>query len=329
MPATAARSSTERFFPARVPRPSNVGTTHILDRLGPQHAAELDYLAPFIDIAKIGWGLPLLLPRDTLRKRVRAYHQHSIEVCTGGTLLEYAVANDRVREFLDDARGIGFDAVEISTGVVDLAPSHLERLARAAAERGLSYFLEVGRKDPHYQLSLKETITHLSHARSLRPRKVIVASGETGRGVGIYENDGSVKWGWVRSILAEHPLESLIFEAPQESQQVQLVRELGPGVNLGHVALPSVAVLASERLGLGGEASGPARLTQPVKGPPATKFLVLLLERYRSLDPTQMVKLSRLPRRTVRNALDLLLKQGIVKESVSLEDSRRREYRLR
>jgi phosphosulfolactate synthase len=328
---TASRSAKTSFFPADAPataRPRITGVTHVLDRLDAISRDELAYLAPYVDVAKIGWGLPLLLPRSKVRDRIKLYHEFHVEVSTGGTLLEYAVTHDRVPHLLNEARELGFDIVEISSGIIELSAAQIERLARAARERSLEFFIEVGKKDTHYQLSLKETIAQIGHARSLQPRKVIIESRESGRGVGIYDSDGAIKWDWVRSILAEHPGQDLIFEAPQESQQVQLIRELGSDVNLGNVSLRSVAPLASERLGLRGETFGTIRTAKGVKGPPAAKFLFFLLETYHGLDQSQLAQMSRLPRRTVQSALESLLKQGLVEESVSLHDSRRREYRL-
>jgi phosphosulfolactate synthase len=331
MAIAASRTSKTTFFPAEAPpaqRPRITGVTHVLDRLDGLSRDELSYLAPYIDVAKIGWGLPLLLPRAKVRDRIKLYHEFGVEVSTGGTLLEYAVTHDRVPHLLNEARELGFDIVEISSGIIELSTAQIERLAKAAKERSLEFFIEVGKKDTHYQLSLKETVAQIGHARGLQPRKVIVESRESGRGVGIYDSDGAIKWDWVRSILAEHPGQDLILEAPQESQQVQLIRELGSDVNLGNVSLRSVAPLASERLGLRGETFGTIRTAKGVKGPPAAKFLFFLLETYHGLDQSQLAQMSRLPRRTVQSALESLLKQGLVEESVSLHDSRRREYRL-
>jgi phosphosulfolactate synthase len=329
--AIASTRGKTSFFPPeapRVQRPRSTSVTHVLDRLNLVTAEEIADLAPYIDVAKIGWGLPLLLPRDRVRARIKLYQEEGIEVSTGGTLLEYAYAQNRVSTFLDEARGLGFDLIEISSGILELAPAQIARLADAVRERGLPYFIEVGKKDTQHQLSLKETILQIAHARTLSPRKVIIESRESGRGVGIYDSDGAIKWDWVRSILAEHPREELIFEAPMESQQVQLLRELGADVNLGNVALNSVAPLASERLGLRGETFGTIRTSKSVKGPPAAKFLYFLLQTYRGLDQSQLAQMSRLPRRTVQSALESLRQQGLVQESISLHDSRRREYRL-
>jgi len=329
--SSAAAKSKNAFFPAEAPRvvrPRTVGITHVLDRLQGLHKDELNYLAPYFDVAKIGWGLPLLLPREKVRERVHLYHEVGVEVCTGGTLLEYAVAHDRAPQMMDESRNLGFDLIEISSGIIELSFVQIERLADAARKRSLGFFIEVGKKDPQHQLSLKETNAQIAHARTLNPKRVIIESRESGRGVGIYDSDGAIKWDWVRSILSEHPAEELIFEAPQENQQVQLLRELGAEVNLGNVAIGSVAPLASERLGLRGETFGMIRHARPIGGPPAAKFLYFLLETYRGLDQTQLAHMSRLPRRTVQSALESLRRQGLVQETISLHDSRRREYRL-
>ncbi len=300
----------------------------VLDRLGGLNLAELEYLAPYFDVAKFGWGLPLLLTREKVRQRVKAYHDVGVEVSTGGTLLEYAVVHDRVNQMLDESRELGFNLVEISSGIIELSTHQIERLAEQVKRRSLDYFVEVGKKDPQHQLSLKETNSQIAHARTLKPRRVILESRESGRGVGIYDSDGAIKWDWVRSILAESPAEDLLIEAPLETQQVQLLRELGAEANLGNVAMASVAPLASERLGLRGDTFGTIRHSRNVRGPPAAKFLYFLLETYRGLDQTQLAHMSRLPRRTVQSALESLRRQGLVQEAISLHDSRRREYRL-
>ncbi len=319
------------FFPDEVPkqsRPRTAGITHVLDRLQAVDEGELAYLAPYIDIVKVAWGMPLLLRRDRVRQRIRKYHDHGIEVSTGGTLLEYAVSQDRVNQMIDEARELGFDLIEVSSGVLDLSSQQIERLTEAVRRRGLEFFIEVGKKDPQRQLSLKETSSQVAFARGLGPRGVILEGADTGRGVGIFDVNGQIKWDWVRSILSEHPLEELLFEAPMETQQMQLLHELGADVNLGNIPLPIVSSLASERLGLRGETFGKIRHVRNVRGPPAAKFLYFLLETHHGLDQTQLAHMSRLPRRTVQSALESLRRQGLVQEAISLNDSRRREYRL-
>jgi phosphosulfolactate synthase len=331
MAAPAHRKGVPTFFPSDPPipaRPRKIGVTHVLDRLDPLSEEALRPLARYIDVVKIGWGLPLLLPREIVRKRVIFYHELGVEVSTGGTLLEYAVARDRASAAITEAKELGFDIVEVSDGVIELSNAQIAKLAEEVKAHRLDLFIEVGKKNPQNQLSLRETLERIGRARELSPRKVIIESRESGRGVGIYDGEGNIKWDWVRSIVADHPAEELIFEAPHESQQVALLKELGSDTNLGNIALSSVAPLATERLGLRGDTFGNLRSSRPVKGPPATKFLYFLLETYRGLDQSELVRLSRLPRRTVQSGLESLRRQGLVREGVSLVDSRRREYRL-
>ncbi len=331
MAAPARKKAEEPFFLPKLPvvqRPRTAGLTHALDRLEPLTPDFLVEAGPYLDVAKIGWGLPLLLARDRLANRIRMYHDAGVQVATGGTLLEYSIVRDRVKPFFDSVRSVGFDFVEISDGIIDLPPPRVERLAEEARRYGFDIFIEVGKKDPQNQLSLHETVERIEAARQLKPRRVILESRESGRGVGIYDGDGGIKWDWVRTILANHPLAELVIEAPQERQQIGLLVELGAEVNLGNVALSSLFPLATQRLGLRGDTFGTIRSSHQVQGSPATKFVYFLLETYHGLDQSEIVRLSQLPRRTVQSALEDLRKQGLVTESVSLVDSRRRIYRL-
>lgn len=319
------------FFPAEgegKPGKRTVGLTHVLDRFADRPDDEwLGMVAPYTDIVKIGWGLPLLFPREVVRRRVAQYHRHGIEVSTGGTLLEYAVSREQERQAIREAKDLGFDMVEVSEGVLDLTLEQVERLSAEVRSADLGVLIEVGKKDPQRQYSLRETMDRLNHARRQGPRKVILESRESGKGVGIYDQAGNIKWEWVHAIVAGFPMEDIIFEAPREEQQIGLIVEMGPEVNLGNVAPGSIVPLATQRRGMRGDTFGlPVRHAVP-RGPPALKFVYYLIGSHRGLDQGELVALSRLPRRTVQAATKELESQGLIRESVSFRDARRREYR--
>lgn len=319
------------FFPADVPpvaRPRARGITEVLDRLGGVYPDELATLAPYIDVARVGWGLPLLISRDRLKERIRRYHDVGINVSTSSELLEYARVQDRESQFLDEARALGFDIIETAAGQADISDAQLDGVAKAIKDRSLGLVIEVGGRDPARQLSLQELISQLARARSYTPRRVSVPAPEGGRAGGIYDADTGIKYDWLRAIVGDRPLDDLLFEAPLEAQQLYLLQELGQDVNLGGVAFSSVAQLATQRLGLRTEPVAATAGGPEIGGPPAAKFLFYLLERHRGLDQSQLTRLSRLPRRTVQSALESLRKQGLVKESIVMHDSRRREYRV-
>jgi len=319
------------FFPADVApvaRPRSRGITEVLDRLGGVYPDELATLAPYIDVARVGWGLPLLVSRDRLKERIRRYHDVGINVSTSGELLEYAWAQDRVEQFLDEARSLGFDIIETSAGQADIADTQIEGIVKAIKDRGLALVIGVGGRDPSKQLSLQELISQLSRARSYTPRRVSLPAPEGGRAGGIYDADTGIKYDWLRAIVGDRPHDDLLFEAPLEAQQLYLLQELGQEVNIGGVGFTSVAQIATQRLGLVSDTATTTVNGKDIGGPPAAKFLYYLLERHRGLDQSQLTRLSRLPRRTVQSALESLRKQGLVKESIVMHDSRRREYRV-
>ncbi len=292
------------------------------------HLDELGNLAPYIDIARIGWGLPLLVARDRLRERIRRYHDAGIDVSTSSELVDYASARDRLPQFLDEAKALGFDVIEVSAGAPGPGDAALDRVSKAVTSRSLGLVIEVGGRAPSQQLSLQELISQMGRARSFTPRRVALPAPEGGRAGGIYDADTGIKYDWLRAIVGNRPHEDLLFEAPLEAQQTYLLRELGPEVNLGGVAISSVAQLATERMSLAVAPSASQPRGKEIGGPPAAKFLYYLLERHRGLDQGQLVRLSRLPRRTVQSALESLRRQGLVRESIVLHDSRRREYRI-
>ena len=318
-------------FPSRGPEKGKKrtnGITHILDRLeAPLPEEWLPLAAPYIDIVKIGWGLPLLFPREAIRRRIHQYHQQSLEVSTGGTLLEFAIRHGRAGKFVGEAKDLGFDIVEVSEGVIDLTLEQVEQMVDLVRGAGLEVLVEVGKKDVQHQYSLRETMGRLLHARKLSPRKVILESRESGKGVGIYDENGGIKWDWVHAITASMSAEDIIFEAPREEQQIALIKELGSEVNLGNVALDTVFPLASQRLGLRGDTFGlPVHKALP-GGSPAAKFVYYLIENHHGLEQGEIVTISRLPRRTVQLAVKELERQGLIVEGISLRDARRREYR--
>jgi phosphosulfolactate synthase len=302
--------------------------THVLDRLTPRPFDEFEAIRPYVDIVKIGWGLPLLVGRETLRRRIGQFHRLGWEVSTGGTLLEIALAAGEEDRAIAEAKGLGFDLIEVSEGVIDLSPEQVAQTVEKVRARDLEVLVEVGKKNLNNQYSLRETLERVAHARKLGPRKVILESRESGHGVGIFDLEGGIKWDWVHALVSAHPVEELLFEAPLEPQQIGLIVDLGGDVNLGNIAFDSVAPLASQRLGLRGDTFGLPRHHGPVSGSPAAKFVHYLLETHRTLDQGELVRLSRLPRRTVQSALEELKRQGRVSELVNFADARKREYRL-
>lgn len=303
------------------------GITMVLDRLSGLVKEEFEQVSDFVDIVEIGWGLPLVWKEDAISSRIKFYSRHDIKVSMSGTLLEYSVFQNQTESVLSRARRMGFGMIEISDGIIDLTPEQKSKLALLAKSKGFEILIAVGKKDPSAQLSLPETISQIEFAISLDPFKVVLEGRERGRGVGIYDDSGDIRWPMLRTIAKSFDHRSLIFEAPSEAQQAALISEFGSSVNLGNVALGSIAALQSERRGLRFDTFGINRPDEELAGGPSPKFVLFVIRHYQPIDQKEISAMTQLPRRTVQKAIEYLKSKQLITEHPSFEDRRSKVYR--
>jgi phosphosulfolactate synthase len=299
----------------------------VIDRLYGLVKEEFDQVADRVDIIEIGWGLPMIWKEEALSSRIRYYHKSGILVCTSGTILEHSIFHNTLDSTLRKVHKLGFDIVEISDGIIELSAEDKARLAKEVRLAGFDYVIAVGKKDPTAQLSPGETVAQMKAALELNPLKLVLESRERGRGVGIYDESGGVKWNELRTITNQIEQKNIIFEAPAETQQASLIRELGSDVNLGNVALSSIASLESERQGLRFDTFGIDRPERNVAGGPSVKFVLFVIRNYQPVNQQQLVSMTKLPLRTVQKALEQLIKNKMVTEHPDFEDRRSHIYR--
>lgn len=247
-------------LPPREEKPRNKGLTTLLDKgLGYYAALDLvEQAADYIDLIKLGWGTTRLIPEKAVRKKITLYRDNQILVSNGGTILEIAYQQGKTAEFFKSARDIGINAIEVSNGVINMPGGDKQRLIQEAQELGFAVFSEIGKKDPDEDalLSLPERIAEAEHDMQAGASKVIIEAREGGKGLGIYDDRGGVKEGMVASLVAEIGADTIIFEAPEKSQQVYLILHLGVHVNLGNIKPDDVIPLETLRRGLRGDTLG-------------------------------------------------------------------------
>ena len=300
--------------------------TMVIDRMLPGIQESLEWTSGFMTVAKMGWGLPLLLEETEVRKRVQMYRQYGVDVSNGGTMLEIASSKNKTMKALDHILDAGFTVIELSEGVIDIPNREKKMVAEFAREHAMKLHIEVGRKNAGNQLSLEDTIDGINSALDFEPDLVIIEGRETGRSVEIYDNEGHIKWDWVSRIIENFDQSRIMFEAPLEEQQAQLITKLGPYVNLGNVSLLSVLPLQSQRSGFRGDNFGGFAGTGKVSGSPATKFVYHVISSHLSLDQGQIGSITGLNRRTVQIAIDTLVSQQLIRVSSDPRDMRHRIY---
>ena len=306
---------------------SSHGITIVLDRFSGLVKEEFEENAKYVTAVELGWGLPLVWSEKGVTSRVRFYQDLGVKVVMSGTLIEHSILEGSLDPTLLKAEKLGFDTVEVSDGIIEMTLADKAAIVEKVRAAGFEVLYTVGKKDPSAQPSPTELASQIDAGLKLRPSKVVIESRERGRGVGIYDLEGNVRWPLLRSITGAFDHRDLVFQAPSELQQAALILELGPEVNLAHVALGSTASLRSERLGLRYDTFGIDRPREDLKVGPSTKFVLFAIRNYQPVDQKGIASVTQLPRRTIQKALVDLLERKLITEHPSFEDRRSKTYR--
>jgi len=241
-------------LPERTAKPRSRGVTHVIDRGLPIATLEslLDLAGAHIDFIKFGWGTAYVSRH--IRAKVVACREARVCTCVGGTLLELACVQGKMREFVRWADSIGFDGVEVSEGTVELGPGIKTGLIEAMA-RDFVVLAEVGSKDAEATIRASSWATQME-ADLAAGAAFVVAEGRESGTVGLYHPDGRVREPLISALVSRVPADRIIFEAPSPAQQKWFVRQMGVDVNLGNVAPDEVIALETLRRGLRADTAG-------------------------------------------------------------------------
>lgn len=234
-------------------KPRQMGLTMVIDKgLGRSETRGLlDIAAAHIDYWKLPFGTSALYPEATLRRKIRDIRRAGVRVYPGGTFLEIAIVQDKLGPFLDRCFDLGFDTIEVSDGTVPVSPRIRKGAIQAARAIGFNVLTEVGRKDPTDRLSGAEIHRLVVEDLDAGAHHIIVEGRESGQGVGIYDESGRIEEEeFLKMVHAAGDTHRLIWEAPQKSQQEELIRRFGPDVNLGNVPPQEILALEALRRGL-------------------------------------------------------------------------------
>jgi phosphosulfolactate synthase (CoM biosynthesis protein A) len=115
--------------------------------VGQHYLADLlEIMGAYVDGVKYAGGSFALMPRTRVRELNDLVHRHNAYVSTGGWM-EYVLAHGAagdVDRYIGEARELGFDVIELSTGFISLPPDHLVALVKAVRATGLTPKPELG-----------------------------------------------------------------------------------------------------------------------------------------------------------------------------------------
>lgn len=221
---------------------------------------QLRVVGPYVDLAKIAVGSARLYRRDLLIEKVGIYEDAGVHPFLGGQFTEYVVARHglgRVPRFMEEARDLGFFAVEVSDNCIELTDDQRLELIKMGLDTGLHVHGEVGSK-----------LDKADMGELVRQAELMLGAG---CGIVLFEaaelvEAGVANEGSLSAIHASVPPESSMIELPgpwikgvthnHVYEMMQTVLEiLGPDANIGNVSLSEVLELECSRTGIG--TSGP------------------------------------------------------------------------
>jgi phosphosulfolactate synthase len=237
-------------------KPRTSGLTMVIDKGIGLHQMDdlLKNAADYMDVIKLTFGTSAFYDKKLLRKKNEEITHVGIDIMPGGTFLEVAFWQGVVDKYLDRAKELGFSAIEVSDGTIDIDPAMRKDVIKKSVDKGFKVITEVGKKDPKDVLPMALVHRLIAEDISSGAFKVIIEAREAGKGVGIFDKDGRTRKDEMENIIAgvADP-NSLIWEAPLKNQQQDLILRFGLNVNLGNIPPEEILALEALRQGVRGD----------------------------------------------------------------------------
>lgn len=144
--------TTFSFIPraARSTKPRKTGLTEIrgpyYSAYGPRHLADvLETVGAWVDGIKYAGGSFALMPASAVTSMNKLAHDNDVYVSTGGWIENVLrFGPEAVDRYIEEAKTLGFDVIEISTGFISLPTDSLLRLIEKVKSAGLKAKPELG-----------------------------------------------------------------------------------------------------------------------------------------------------------------------------------------
>lgn len=235
-------------------KPRRAGVTMVIDTgLGLSQCGDLLMMADrWIDHWKLSFGTSALMPKPVLAKKLDLIGSAGVLTFPGGTMFEATIVRSHCRHYMRTARGMGFTAVEISEGSIDLSPDRRRGAIECALEHDLEVITEVGKKDPANQPSPGQLADQALQDMEWGASWVVVEGRESGTGVGMYDAEGRIDMEAVETVASSvgGAVDRLVWEAPLRDQQKMLIGRFGVNVGLGNIDPARILALEALRTGL-------------------------------------------------------------------------------
>jgi len=211
----------------------------------------LEVAGNYLDYLKLGFGTFLLYNEKLIKAKIKLCRKYQIQIYPGGTLTEIALLQGSYEVYLEKAAQIGFRTIEISDGTISLSTEKRQYCIKRAIQAGFTVLTELGKKSPEEAISPQILWSQGQKDLANGAWKVIIEARESGKGIGIYNENGEIEEAKLEDYLKKcgDPTK-IIWEAPLKNQQVDLIKRFGSEVNLGNIQPQELFALEALRTGL-------------------------------------------------------------------------------
>ncbi|MCD6068115.1 MAG: phosphosulfolactate synthase [Bacteroidetes bacterium] len=238
-------------LPERTKKSRTSGITMVMDKGMSTRQAEdmIEMAGDKVDFVKFGFGTSLVTPN--LKEKIRLFKDANMKVYLGGTLLEAFLIRGKFDEYQKLLDKFKLDAAEVSDGSIELPHDEkCEYISKLA--KNFTVLSEVGSKEEGIIIHPNKWVKMMNTELQAGAFKVIAEARESGN-VGIFHKNGSTHVMLVNKITSKVPVENIIWETPQKSQQVYFIKLFGANVNVGNISHEDMIPLETLRIGLRGD----------------------------------------------------------------------------
>lgn len=207
----------------------------------------IETIGAHVDLVKMPALSTRLLPREFLQRKLELYKQNDIRIFPGGMLLEAALVSRALPTFLEEAKDVGFDVLEVSESETSIVFESKLELIRMCVDAEFKVLAELGPHHADKPFHAGETIRECSAYLEAGAWKVIL-EGEVIQLMKPWEN--AAAGDTISSIVKGLGLENVIFELVGGSPKAAwwFVQKFGPDVNLGNAGNNEHGIMIVEHI---------------------------------------------------------------------------------
>lgn len=199
-----------------------------------------DIAGNYIDGLKFAGGSQRLHPIDVVKKIIKLCHDNNIYVSTGGFIERVVVEGPKIVDrYLSECKNLGFDVVEVSSGLASISLNDKIAIVKKVSSLGLKAKPEVS-----FMLGAGAGTKIIGYKPKLRSISDVNKEAEAYLKCGVYmlmfESEGVTedipinmwKTDLIKALVKKFGLKKWMFEAAEPKVFKWYLKEFGPEVNL-------------------------------------------------------------------------------------------------